>query len=87
MTQINLKQILNQLETLNPEELKQLNQMVQQSLTEREELNPQDSFHQSLLTMGLVKQIKHPVYEPISERNLIEIKGQPMSETIIEERR
>ncbi len=41
----------------------------------------------SLINSGLVKQIKYPSYEPISERRLIQAKGKPVSETIIEERR
>jgi hypothetical protein len=40
-----------------------------------------------LIDAGLVKQIKQPNYEPISERQLIYVEGNPVSETIIEERR
>ena len=38
----------------------------------------------SLINSGLVKQIKYPSYEPISERRLIQAKGKPISETIIQ---
>jgi hypothetical protein len=53
----------------------------------KEEADKQAVFHQSLLDAGLVKQIKRPSSQPITERRLIEIEGKPISETIIEERR
>jgi hypothetical protein len=87
MTQAILTQILNQLETLELKELQQLNQKIQQYLMDKEEADKQAVFHQSLLDAGLVKQIKRPSPQPITERRLIEIEGKPISETIIEERR
>ncbi|GAL95586.1 hypothetical protein N0824_00102 [Microcystis sp. 0824] len=54
---------------------------------DKEEADKQAVFHQSLLDAGLVKQIKRPSSQPITERRLIEIEGKPISETIIEERR
>jgi hypothetical protein len=82
-----LNQILEQLETLEIEELQQLNQTIQKYLADQEETVKQTAFHQALIDSGLVKQIKHPVYEPITERRLIQIEGKPISDTIIEERR
>jgi hypothetical protein len=82
-----MNQILEQLETLELEELQQLNQTIQQYLANKEESVKQAAFHQALIDSGLIKQIKHPVYEPITERRLIQIEGKPISETIIEERR
>jgi hypothetical protein len=87
MTQAILTQILNQLETLELEELQQLNQTIQQYLMDKEEVDKQAVFHQSLLDAGLVKQIKRPSYQSITERRLIQVEGKPVSETIIEERR
>jgi len=77
-----LNQILKQLETLELKELQQLNQTIQKYLAVK-----QAAFHQALIDSGLVKQIKHPAYEPITERRLIQVEGKPVSETIIEERR
>ncbi|WP_409867265.1 hypothetical protein [Microcystis sp.] len=54
---------------------------------DKEEAEKQAVFHQSLLDAGLVKQIKRPSSQPITERRLIKIEGKPISETIIEERR
>ncbi|MBD2569430.1 hypothetical protein [Anabaena lutea] len=87
MALVTLNQILKQLETLEIGELQQLNQMIQKYLTDKEESVKQAAFHQALIDSGLVKQIKHPTYEPISERQLIYVEGSPVSETIIEERR
>jgi tetrahydromethanopterin S-methyltransferase subunit A len=87
MPRITFNQILEQLETLEIEELEQLNQTIQKYLANKEGTVKQAAFHQALIDSGLVKQIKHPVYEPITERRLIQIEGKPISETIIEERR
>lgn len=86
MTQNTLNQILNQIETLEREELQQLNQTIQQHLIDKEKSDQRTLFHQSLLNAGLVKQIHHPDNEPIAERRLIQVEGKPVSETIIEER-
>lgn len=87
MAQATLNQILNQLKTLELEELQQLNQTIQQYLIDKEEADKQAAFHQSLIDSGLVKQIKRPSHDPITERRLIQVEGKPVSETIIEERR
>ncbi|MCL1469095.1 hypothetical protein [Argonema antarcticum] len=82
-----LDQILKQLDTLEIEELKELNQTIQKYLAEREETLNKSAFHQALINSGLVKQIKHPAYLTSADRKLIQIEGKPVSETIIEERR
>ncbi|MEH2201923.1 hypothetical protein [Nostoc sp.] len=87
MALVTLQQIIKQLETLEIEELQQLNQTIQKYLADKEEIVKQAAFHQALIDSGLVKQIKHPAYEPITERRLIHVEGKPISETIIEERR
>ena len=45
------------------------------------------AFHQALLSSGLVKQIKQPFRSTQPKRQLIRVKGKPISELIIEERR
>lgn len=87
MAETTLNQIIKQIETLEIEEIKQLNQTVQKHLSDREENIKKLAFHQALIDSGLVKQIKHPVDQAISERKLIQIEGKPVSETIVEERR
>lgn len=87
MAQATLYQILDQLPTLEPEELRQLNQVVQEHLAPHEEAWKREAFHQALLASGLVKQIKPTRCKEDSQRRLIEVQGKPISETIIEERR
>lgn len=87
MAQAILNQILDQLETLELEELQQLNQAIQRYLADKEETPQQATFHQALLASGLVKQLKQPSYTRQTERRLIQVQGKPVSETIIEERR
>ena len=87
MTPISLNQILERLETMKTEELHQLDRTIQKHLAKRQDTVKQAAFHQALIDSGLVKQIKHPAYDDISDRQLISVKGKPVSETIIEERR
>ena len=82
-----LKEILNQLDNLETQELQELNLTLQKYLKQREEFVKKAGFHQALIDLGLVKQIKYPTYGERGERQLIEVEGKPVSETIIEERR
>ncbi|MBA3920899.1 MAG: hypothetical protein H0X31_03960 [Nostocaceae cyanobacterium] len=68
-------------------ELQQLNQAVQDRLASQKVADEQTAFHQALLESGLVKQIKIPSLRQPIERRLVEVQGQPISETILEERR
>jgi len=85
MPKLILNQILNQLETLDFSELQQLNQTIQKYLADIEASDQKTRFHRVLLTSGLVKQIKQSPNQQLS-RQLIQVQGQPVSETIIEER-
>jgi hypothetical protein len=87
MAQATLNQILAQIETLELEELQQLNQAIQRYLADKEETAKRATFHKALLTSGLVKQLKQPSYTQQTERRLIQVQDKPVSETIIEERR
>ena len=86
MAQTTLDQILGQLETLEPQELQKLSQVVQDYLTPGEETARVSAFHKSLLASGLVRQIKRPSSRQ-TERQLIQVQGNSLSETVIEERR
>ncbi|BAU14035.1 hypothetical protein LEP3755_45790 [Leptolyngbya sp. NIES-3755] len=86
MAQATLNQILNQLKTLEPEELEQLTQAIHQQLSHQKEVNDQAAVHEALLAAGLVKRIRQPIQHSV-ERQLLEISGEPVSETIIQERR
>lgn len=86
MAQVILNQILSQLNTLEIEELHQLNQAIQQRLA-HQELTQQAIFHKALLASGLVKQHKKPIDNQQPRYPLTQLKGKPVSQTIIEERR
>lgn len=85
MSQTILSQMLDELQLLEPVELQQLNRAVQERLTNQEQAAKQIAFHQALVDSGLVRQIKTISHQP-RKRQLIQIQGQPISETIIEER-
>jgi hypothetical protein len=80
-----LKQVLEQLQSLEPAELQQLNQAVQEHLLNQEETTKHVAFHQALVTAGLVKQIKKPSYKRPLEQQSIQVVGEPISRTIVEE--
>jgi hypothetical protein len=86
MTQATFNQILNQLETLNMDELQQLQQSIQFRLIHQKK-SQRSVFHEVLLASGLVQQIKCQSSEQPTERKLVQIQGQAISETILEERR
>jgi hypothetical protein len=87
MPKVIVNQILNQLETLDLEELKYIGQAIQTYLADREVSAEKTRFHQALLTSGLVKRIRTSHDSRQFKRQLIQVQGQPISETIIEERR
>jgi hypothetical protein len=87
MAQMILYQILEQIKTLEPNELLQVSRAVQERLVSEGEVRKRQSFHQALLASGLVRQIKTPLPLDISERQLVQVQGDLVSQTIIEERR
>lgn len=87
MAQTILQQILEQIKTLDPNELLQVSQCVQERLAPREEAHNRQAFHQALRDSGLVRQIKIPPPVDVSKRRLVRVQGKPVSQTITEERR
>jgi hypothetical protein len=87
MPQAVLNQILNQLQTLEPSELQQLSQVIQGYLKDNEASAKRAAFHQALVGSGLVRQIKNPKFEGRTHQPLILVQGEPISQTILGERR
>ena len=85
MSQTVLSQMLDKLQFLEPVELQQLDRAIQQYLTNQEQAAKQIAFHQALIDSGLVRQVKKISPQP-RRRQLIQVQGKPISETIIEER-
>jgi hypothetical protein len=87
MPQAILNQILDQLKTLESSELQQLSQAIQNYLTDKETAAKRVAFHQALVESGLVRQIKASTFELRTHPHLIQVQGESVSQTIIEERR
>jgi hypothetical protein len=79
MSQVVLNQILDQLQSLESSELKQLNRAIQNYLANQEKTTKQAAFHQVLIASGLVRQIKQATYEHRTSQQLIQIQGEPIS--------
>jgi hypothetical protein len=86
MSQAILSQMLDKLQFLEPVELQQLNHAVQDRLINKEEAAKPDALHQALIDSGLVRHTKKNTPQAIVRR-LIQVQGDPISQTIVEERR
>ena len=78
-----IQEIAEAIKTLSPTDRYHLRKL----LKEQDEADKLSVFHQVLLSQGLVKEVKQPPVPATIERQLIEIKGKPISQTIIEERK
>jgi hypothetical protein len=84
---MSLQELIKEVKALNRDEQQQLRKLLDEMLAQQEEAERRKAFHQTLLAAGLVKTIKTPRAASTRERGLIQVKGKPLSETIIEERR
>jgi hypothetical protein len=82
MAEAVLQRVLSEIPVLDQHEL----QLVQQAVQAR--LAPQRrAFYHALRASGLVKQIKTRPASDTIQRQLVQVQGPPVSQTIIEERR
>ncbi len=86
MTQSTFVKLLSQLETLEPKELQKLSQAIQARLQVTDQAHKMEKLYDSLLSSGLILQRKLPSPQQPIKPPLIEIQGNPLSMTIIEER-
>lgn len=87
MSDMTLETILKAVQTLTSDEQRQLRAQLDERIgQQREGENKIQAFHQSLLASGLVTANKAKQPGDAGKRRLIEVKGKPLSETIIEER-
>jgi hypothetical protein len=89
MTTSNLDQVLEQVKSLSPDEQKQLRDILDRLLAKAGPQTTEEEFEQRLLERGFISHIPPPItdFTAYQNRRLIEVKGKPLSETIIEERR
>ena len=82
-----ISSILEEIKTLGPEELREVERTVRELLVHSTIEAKRESALNVLQESGLVAQVKRPSLASNNERPLVPIKGKPLSETIVEERR
>jgi hypothetical protein len=87
MAQATLTHILNEIQTLETEELKELERAVCGLLEPSTQEAERETVLQILQASGRVKDVKRPSMRGTVERHPVAIQGKSLSETIIEERR
>jgi hypothetical protein len=88
MPQTPLEQVLHQIRSLKPEELRQVDRAIRETLLSSNEASRQrEEFHSALLASGLVKRISWSSSTSLRKPLQLRVEGKPISETVIEERR
>ncbi len=92
MSQAAVEAIISQLDALSQDELRHLQDAVQKRLrllleSEKSHEEKEDALDQSLLAAGLITRIPPPRDPSKAERPRFEVQGEPLSETIIREKR
>lgn len=89
--QATLEQLENDVKQLSPKELRKVRELVD-SLLKEEKAKPkmtEEEFEQYLYDKGLISEVKPPVtdFSRYDDYERITVIGEPISQTIIEERR
>lgn len=89
MTSSNLDRLIDEVKTLTPDEQRSLRDMVDELLVKSAPTMTEEEFEQHLLRKGVISRIPPRIRDATfyANRKPIEVKGKPVSETIIEERR
>jgi hypothetical protein len=87
MAQGTLERILQEIKTLNPEELLQVQQVVQAQLASTSYVPAEEQVLREMLKVGLLTEIEPRRTDRQVAYPLVPIRGKPLSETIREERR
>jgi hypothetical protein len=87
MAHAELSRVLDDIKTLEPGELHQVQQVVKEQLGRFNSDESDERALKAMLKAGLIIEIKRPSRSKKPERRLISMQGKPISETIIEERR
>lgn len=93
MSSATLEHIIEEVRALTAQEQRKVRDLIesllQSSAKAQETLSPEDLLEQKLLEDGLISEIPKRDYDPMTYREFepIEVKGKPVSQTIIEERR
>jgi len=92
MSSANLERVIEEVKALLPDELRKVKELIDSLLQESgaaSGVSVEDQIDQLLLEAGVISEIpKHaPKPDHLKDFEPIEVKGKPISETIIEERR
>ena len=87
MAQETLRQILDGIKTLEPDELQQVDSAVRERLSPATELRKREGFYQALRVAGLIRHVRSAHLEAAAPTQPITVKGEPISRTIIQDRR
>jgi hypothetical protein len=89
MSTSSLDRLVEEVKTLTPDEQKRLLAIVEGLLATSAPRISEEEFERRLLEKGIISRIPSPITDltPYRNRKLIEVKGKPLSETIIEDRR
>lgn len=93
MSSASLERVIEELKALTPAEQQKVRELIDSMLELSGEtsatLSPEDLLDQHLLEAGVISEIPRRItdFTPYQNRKPIEVKGKPVSETIIEERR
>ena len=88
MTTSNLDQVIEEVKALRPEEQRKLRELLDDLLAPAPQVS-EEEFERHLLAKGIISEIPPPITDltPFQNRKLMAVKGTPLSETVIEERR
>jgi hypothetical protein len=92
MSSTSLETVIEELKALTPAEQIKVRELIDSMLELSAEtsatLSPEDLLDQRLLDAGVISEIPRRItdFTPYQNRKPIEVKGKPVSETIIEER-
>jgi hypothetical protein len=87
MAKVTLERVIEEIKTWNLDELRQLRESVDTLLMPSDEAQKREALHQALKAAGLVTQTRQPRLTDNPDRPLIPVQGEPVSETILKERR
>ena len=92
MSSASLEQVIEEVKALSQEEQRQVRELIDSLLENpaetHEHLSPEDLLERRLLERGVISEIPKRKFDPDTYKEFepIEVKGKPVSETIIEER-
>ena len=84
-----LSRVLDEVKRLTPDEQRQLREAIDQLLSPPAAPPTEEQFERELVEAGILDGVPRPpgASEPIRKRKPIDVKGKPLSETIVEDRR